>query len=324
MLGCGLVPATARAAATPSVLLIDASVAARQPRLDGCDRTLADLHLRLDKAGAQTVLLVAPTNDTIRARLVQFARAGQPRAILFCGYASEKLGNIFALGSDGAAQDELERQAVPLRAFARVAEELVVADLHPLVPEPSRGMSARRALADAASGWSKESGGNPRRVAEIDDEASQAGPITQIARSEAATTTEMAVVAGAAPPPMPPVPLPATPPQVGAAGQPAAALATGVTTAGAPPDHPVTVAEAASPAKASAANSGRHGPPGSRVEREVRRIQVGLLARGLYGGRVDGIETGRMRAAVRHFQAELGHPATGHLTPEEKKQLAGG
>ena len=56
----------------------------------------------------------------------------------------------------------------------------------------------------------------------------------------------------------------------------------------------------------------------------IRRAQVSLLARGLFYGRVTGVDGPATRAAIRHYQGMIGHTPTGLLTPDEMKLLTSG
>ena len=51
---------------------------------------------------------------------------------------------------------------------------------------------------------------------------------------------------------------------------------------------------------------------------------MALLARGLFMGKVSGMDGRSTRASVRHFQLLLGQPPTGRLSADELKQLIGG
>jgi His-Xaa-Ser repeat protein HxsA len=53
-----------------------------------------------------------------------------------------------------------------------------------------------------------------------------------------------------------------------------------------------------------------------RFKSVVRRVQIALLAQGLYDGAIDGVVGPRMRAAMRSFQKKRGLDVTGTITPE--------
>jgi His-Xaa-Ser repeat protein HxsA len=48
----------------------------------------------------------------------------------------------------------------------------------------------------------------------------------------------------------------------------------------------------------------------------VRRVQIGLLAQGLYEGSIDGVVGPALRSALRRFQTSSGLQVTGTITPE--------
>lgn len=57
---------------------------------------------------------------------------------------------------------------------------------------------------------------------------------------------------------------------------------------------------------------------------QMRAVQLGLLAAGVYHGTVTGKNNGATTSAVKLYQKRLGHPATGQLSQEEQKALTGG
>jgi uncharacterized caspase-like protein len=55
-----------------------------------------------------------------------------------------------------------------------------------------------------------------------------------------------------------------------------------------------------------------------------RRVQAALRLLGYYDDAVDGVFGPRTRAAIRHYQLDIGVPVTGTLTPEEATRLIAG
>lgn len=70
----------------------------------------------------------------------------------------------------------------------------------------------------------------------------------------------------------------------------------------------------------SVALIGELSPP----EEEIRVIQTTLRFQRLYKGRIDGIESPELRNAIRKWQRQNDHPATGVLTELQKRQSFGG
>lgn len=60
------------------------------------------------------------------------------------------------------------------------------------------------------------------------------------------------------------------------------------------------------------------------TEADRRRVQAALAQLGYYDGRVDGRFGPETRAAIRHFQHEIGADMTGRLTPEQAGRLVAG
>lgn len=54
----------------------------------------------------------------------------------------------------------------------------------------------------------------------------------------------------------------------------------------------------------------------ARFKSIVRRVQLALLARGIYAGAIDGTVGPSLRSALRRFQKDLGLEATGTITPQ--------
>jgi peptidoglycan hydrolase-like protein with peptidoglycan-binding domain len=55
-----------------------------------------------------------------------------------------------------------------------------------------------------------------------------------------------------------------------------------------------------------------------------RRVQAALHLLGYYDNAVDGVFGPRTRAAIRHYQLDIGVPVTGTLTPDEATRLIAG
>ncbi len=377
--GLALSAGTALAAPDPAAkgafLLIDGGAPAGQPRLAGCDRSLADLHAALDRNGTPNTVLLAPTAGALREALLRFGNAntGGANAVLFCGYATEAGGNVFALGSDFAPHDDPALSAVSIRAFSRVSGDkngLVVLNMHPVAAEGAPVAAIAGALDGAAGAWSTDPGLTGTRIAATDKSPADATLIARAAQTGATTPDAMAralsvPTATTANEPSPQTstqtPPPATPPvktaEPAASGNapPADAKATDTKVADAKPAGTDTATRSGddkttpapdgktdatqpTPDHAEAAKSGEDAgamplapkPPAAatrprvHVDPAIRRIQVALLARGLFSGRVNGVNNADTQRGIKHFQAMLGHPVTGALTADETRQLTGG
>ncbi|MCQ8278646.1 peptidoglycan-binding protein [Acetobacteraceae bacterium KSS8] len=354
----------ANASGKGAFLLIDGGAPAGQPRLAGCSRAMSDLHTALDKAGAANTLLLAPTASALREALLRFGNTNGTgaNAVLFCGYAAETGGNVFALGSDFAPHDDPALSAVSIRAFSRVSGDkngLVVLDLHPVAAEGASVAAVAGALNGAAGAWSTDPSLSGTRIVETDTAPGDAS-LTLRAAQSGATSPETLARALSAPRPAETASAQATLPAAG----PVTAAAPAPTTA--PSAAPEAAQQAgtdkapATPAAdsgkpsgdggtktedATATQTGADHPDASKtagdagavplapkpaprprvhVDPAVRRIQVALLARGLFSGRVNGVNGAETQRGIKHFQAMLGHPVTGELTADETKQLTGG
>lgn len=330
-------PVAAEPGAPAAFLLIDAAMLEGEPRLVGCDHAMSDLHARLDRAGVSNAVLTAPTTSAIREGLLRFAadRNGTGHVLLFCGYAADQDGNLFALGSDGATHDDLSMSAVSVRAFSRVLDSAggtALLDLHPTAGAPAE------ALAGVARAWVQDDSLLGHKLARVEREPDEAMLVAGLAGSRAVSVE--AIAAGTMLPPASPPPaaavLTAPPPP---AAKPAPPVASPPVPATAPPSppppapavwavvpnptHPAATARLTPPARKPRPRPAERRPALVANQTE-QRIQLALLARGLYLGRVSGYDDAATQASVRHFQAIIGHPLTGQVTPAELRLLMGG
>lgn len=346
----GVTSAGAAPAASATFLLIDGGLPDGQQRLPACDRSLADLQGRLTRGSVPNVLLASPTTAGIRQALLRFSadQKGTPHILLFCGYAAEQDGAAFALGKDGSAHDDLALSAVSVRAFSRVlgsAGGVALLDLYPAVADPALADAAASALRVAATAWVKDDSLPGHRLVQVAPASDAASLTGRLARSDAATADAvLQVLASAAPPAPTPaqapaaatpkaasmsadVPVPALiPPPAPAAAPAPAAVPAPVPPAAVPGPMPLEPAVHGSDGAAHA--PARLAPPRTSVSRPrppvdktLQHVQVALLARGLYLGRVNGVGGPATVVAIRHFQAMIGHPVSGQITPDEIKLL---
>lgn len=328
-----------RAEAEPlraAFLLIDGATIPGHERLTGCDHTLSGMHARLDQRGVANTLLVVPSTDGIRQELLRFAafETGTPHAVLFCGYVAINGSGIFVLGSDTGPHDNLDLDAVSVSAFSRVAGSpsgLVALDLHASAADEAAG----HALATASNSWAADNRLPGRKLAAIDRAPDAARLIAALVASASLDPTTLVVASEAAPQPSPPAAAPVRPeplasvagPTTGSDAPDAPSLAAAVLPAPAPSSSP-SVAPPLSGASASARPAVRVEQsalkPATHIDRTIRRVQVALLARGLYAGSITGADNSATRASVRRFQASIGHATSGRLTPDELKMLLDG
>lgn len=288
---------------------------------------------------------------------------GPGRVFVFCGYATADEGPLFVLSSDAAATRDPGRNAVSAAAFSRLpgaSDGAVLLDLH----VSTVGGSAASSIPGAVATWAHASDLQGRRVAIVTSDPAQApllAAVTHIANfsadavfaaasaaagaaSSASNTTHSTVEAVS--PALPsaqakpllahvtPPPAPAPESVLTAALPPAPATAPTVGTqtpelspppASKPvptPAHEKSVPHRGTKPAIPSTNTSRK--PVLHLSAAVRAIQVALLAHGMFEGRVTGIDDVNTHRAVRHFQAALGHPATGVLTSAEIRALTGG
>lgn len=346
-------PGATLAQPAAAFLLIDGSVLKGEARLSGCDQKLAALHRQIDDAGAPNVALIGPTTGEIRAAMLHFASAapGQPHVVVYCGYAASEDGNIFALGSDTSGFTTLGLDQVSIRAFSRLSpsgEGAVVLDLF----EPSSdGAVTSAGLDKAAQAWVDDPSLSGRRFAKVAQGSGDPALASALVQGRAVSEDAVAHTLSSRPAPstddaaVVPKPVempaptrtqataqPATRPAAGSGEQPKPAPAS-VSPAPVPPaEKPATDKADRKPAAPAATDAPRpvarkpavhHDKPESHEVEAVRRVQVALLAHGFFNGRVTGIDSPATHVAIRRFQAVLGHPVTGVLTPVESKQLGG-
>lgn len=323
-----LLPLSASLAATPAFLLIDGADGAGLPRLSGCDREMTALHARLDQVPEDNYLLVAPTADVLRRELLTFADRTHdaPRVFVFCGYGAASDGRLFALPADAPAQGDLGRTAIAAAAFSRLLagrDGAVLLDLHPA------GQAGN--VTKAVDAWRGDAGLAGHRLAQVETDAATAPLIARLTNASSFAPDQLPILASVSPPTPAAAPanenaaagslvtLPPKPDDQGTSAP--GAIGAGATGSGATSTSsglPLVLAPAALPAKPAEEVRVIH--PSSAI----RRIQVALLARGLFAGRVSGINNPATRAAIRHFQSTIGHPPTGTLTPDELTQLTSG
>ena len=319
---------------SPALLLIDASVAGRLPKLGGCDREMVSLRDRLDRMGASNQLLVDPSANELRRELLQLTdpHARPARVFVVCGYAAVSGSHLFLLPSDATPGDP-GRDAISVMAFSRLLRgeaSTIALDLHPT--------AADQQVASAVAAWVGGAVTAERRLASVDDDPNQAALIQRLTRPDtpmddllpmpavppsavaakpASVTPPMAVVSPAPPSPAPEPHQPAAPPQPLTLRPPPVA-----------PPLPGPV-RAAARHTATARRRPSHAAhkvdaPHRQFDDVTRQVQVSLLARGLFMGRVSGTDGPSTHASIRHFQLLLGQPPTGHLSADEFKQLTGG
>lgn len=314
------------------------------PRLSGCDREMTALHARLDQVPEDNYLLVAPTADVLRRELLTFADRTHdaPRVFVFCGYGAASDGRLFALPADAPAQGDLGRTAIAAAAFSRLLagrDGAVLLDLHPA------GQAGN--VTKAVDAWRGDAGLAGHRLAQVETDAATAPLIARLTNASSFAPDQLPILASVSPPTPAAAPanenaaagsLVTLPPKpddqgtsapgaigagsIGAGDTGSGATVSGATGSGAATSTssglPLVLAPAALPAKPAEEVRVIH--PSSAI----RRIQVALLARGLFAGRVSGINNPATRAAIRHFQSTIGHPPTGTLTPDELTQLTSG
>lgn len=343
-------PACAAAGTSATFLLVDGGVPDGQQRLSACDHALSDLQGRLTQGGVSSVLLVAPSAAGIRQGLMHFStiQTGVPHVLLFCGYAAAQDGAAFALGKDGTASDDLALSAVSVRAFSRVLGNgggIVLLDLYPAVSDPARAGALANTLGVAGTAWVTDDSLPGQRLFEIAATADAAPLSERLARSDATTvdgvlqavanapkpdpapdaaaTKAVSVSATTPTPPpppspiQPPIPAPTPPPVPREPSSPQTIEPKPMLSppaahgSGSAAHEPVRLAPASTPARR----------PRPAFHKTMQHIQVALLARGLYGGRVTGVDSPATMVAIRHFQAMIGHPVSGQITPDEIKLL---
>lgn len=342
----GIVAATGRVPAfagpLPTFLLIDDSGVNGFPRLGGCDRELASLHARLLRNGATSQLLVDPSGDVLRRELLRFAGHGPdlPHVFVVCGYAAANGNELFILPND-ATPGNLGRGAVNVAVFLRLLggrDGATVLDLHP---------AADPQVAAAATAWSNQAGSSQagpadRRIVSVSNDPNQAPSVQHLAQSDVPSINGLipgravqpdatAMPASPSQPPSAPSSVTAAAPEAPAAPKPAPKPTPSEAASPRPPAPPAPIVSARSVvhgptlAKRRATHATRTADASHKhVDDVTRRIQVALLARGLFMRTVSGMDDRYTRASIRHFQLLLGQPPTGHLTAEELKQLIGG
>jgi peptidoglycan hydrolase-like protein with peptidoglycan-binding domain len=93
-------------------------------------------------------------------------------------------------------------------------------------------------------------------------------------------------------------------------------------------DRSVPAAPVAPATKASPSAKSHPPPPQPRASRSrpipasianerTRRLQIALARHGFYAGPLNGVADGSTESAIRAYQASLGDPATGRLSPTE-------
>ena len=329
-----------------SFLLIDGAAPPGGPPMNGCDRKIADLHHQLDQSHAENVVLVHPTSALLRRELLHLG--GNRRAIVFCGAAAVNHNNVFFLGSDPAAPDDLDSSAVSLRAFSRIGgpNGLVALDIY------STRAGDAHTLDRAVDTWRHDDGLPGTKLATIDPKSDPASLVERMAKSGIGNVDDAARA------------LTGMPPGTGTAQ---VSVAENRDLAALPPSGPrvsVTTAPPSNPAPPRVVNSSSAQPgtatmsrpepgpartpsprPGSpsvqsamherkgpkdrstskqHTDHATRDLQVALLAHGAYAGRTDGIKRPDLYEAIRRFQAQSGHTPTGFLTPQEVKLLQHG
>nr|WP_306296378.1 peptidoglycan-binding protein [Acidomonas methanolica] len=114
-----------------------------------------------------------------------------------------------------------------------------------------------------------------------------------------------------------------------AAGKNDPVAATDTPHVAAAPASPVVTASV-TPVRSHVKSGGRANPAATRrpavqkADPQIRSVQLGLLAAGVYHGTVTGKDNAATTVAIQHYQEKLGHQPTGHLTPDEQKALTGG
>ncbi|MBE7209412.1 MAG: peptidoglycan-binding protein [Gluconacetobacter diazotrophicus] len=158
----------------------------------------------------------------------------------------------------------------------------------------------------------------------------------------AATGTPVAVATGthalpaASSPSLPAAPSP-PPPPANAAGADATPVPAGGTEAAGSGGAATPPPKPAPPPAAGAANTATRSPPPpsagaatatrkprrevQEANQRIRRIQVALLAKGYYAGRVSGELDAGTQYAIRAFQRSLGAAETGSLAPDQVVRL---
>ncbi|AQS86743.1 hypothetical protein AA101099_0087 [Neoasaia chiangmaiensis NBRC 101099] len=356
MLTGGMLLTAGQAAARPSlVTLIDLS-AGKDMKPAACSTALSGLRDALDAIGIPTARPAVPTVDALRMVLLQLGNQGssEPRMVVACAQGASAEGQLYLAPANLAADNrDLSRNGVSADTFARVAGAggLTALDIVPI--------SGTSLSENSGEQWRRAAEPNTSRLIAIEQAPDAATLIDRLtAAAKGHGDAMLSAFLGVQPAersatPPPPTVAPVAVPTIAAksddnTAHPAAANGSSAqssptsATADTPAPKPVNkpsepAVEAAAPKAAQAAAPPaatkpvsvkpavvRH-PPAKRVVADpaVHQVQLGLLAKGFYHGRVSGISNVATVQAIRHYQEKLGHQATGTLTPDEQNELAG-
>lgn len=328
-----------------ALLDLTATVSGPNAGQQSCASAFSALRSALDGIGIPTQRISARTIDALRVNLARIgAQGATPRMIIACGDGAVSDGEVFLIEGD-TPQGDISRRGISADTVARIAgpNGITLLDLHPLpgaalsAPEVDRWRTAAQAgttrlvnveaagempmliqrLTKAAKG-----DGEPT-LAPLFSRATQ--PIAPPQEEAAPALTAVTTGASASTPAAPTAVVPAAPAEA-PAEVPATTTAPG--TSGENPASPPAPAETSSTQpEAPAPKPPMPAPTHKHVRKpspEIRSEQLGLLAAGLYHGTISGFNTRATVNAARKYQKTLGHTVTGHLTPEEQKNLAGG
>jgi hypothetical protein len=331
-----LVPAARAAPAAPGRFALVLGEAAYQslPQEPGCAVSAQVIAGRLRALGFDVVARTDASNGEMSAALIDLAHhagsAAHPTvAIYFCGHTVGFEGRIFLLPV-GAALDrpsDALAEGVPAQSLLDIADRgtragLTVFDAYDVSP----------AQPAAPAAWARFLGGrtlSPGRVVFAASETAAVTTATPLAQALSASLTK---------PPVDLDPMTAAI-RTALAGSGVAFAASGkgggatlVAEAVAPPPapkigppKPAATPSPTPPPAAAAATPALSLPAEQQYSvLDRRRVQAALRLLGYYEGVVDGIFGPQTRAAIRHYQHDVGVPETGTLTPAEANRLVAG
>jgi len=360
----GVIVSTGMAAARPTlVTLIDFSGGRDASAISSCSSALSDLRDALDAINIPTQRMTAPTVDVLRLTLAQISgQNGGGRMIVVCGYGATLGNQVFVVPSDLSGNKvDISRSGVSADTISRVAGggSLTALELHSLPGHDLSDDQVSQWQTSAEIGTLRLAGvdrneGDSTLLSHLIAALKGQGDASLSAffgvQPQAALPLNPSVSALQPAPvavPSPSVPsdkaLQASPDAgVGAkvvvntepAGSVPVTVKPAPTAANAsatPPvdAHPASVKTMPAPVAAHSSVANKHivsarRPEVVKTDPQMRAVQLGLLAAGVYHGAVTGKSNGATTNAVKLYQQRLGHPSTGQLSQDEQKVLTGG